>query len=70
MAPKSLGKLKKLFTLKIIDIFNRLDWLEPCDESLVEEFDLLAATEEKPEDQTAKREEEGTDGPPMKKPKV
>lgn len=70
MALKSLGKAKNILFRKMINIYNRLDWLEPCDESVLEEFDLLAVTEENPEDQPAKRKEEETDGPSKKKTRV
>ena len=46
----------------LMTMFWRIDWLEPCDESYVEELDLVAA-----EDQIQKRKCEENDTAPLKK---
>lgn len=45
-------------------MFERIDWLEPCDESYIEELDLLAAM-----DETQKRKGEEKEPSPVKKSK-
>ena len=65
MELKLWGKLQWIFVWNATYIFNRLDWLEPCDESVVEVFEKHAAS-----DETPKRKGGEDDEFSMKKQKV